>query len=133
MGMRNWSEQGYGYTLFNDNNFQCIIDFWVSHGDYDREELSKCETEYDLDEVCSDQASHAVASIIQSETNIPYIFGFDRSEYSKQHIGIGPVYPWNVEAGDLISQKHVHTILKEYAHELGITENPDYFECEYFG
>ena len=77
-----------------------------------------------------------IAEIIARKEGINNITGYSPcgETYAPERIGIIPIYPWELtEKTKKLSEEDFKNILKQYAKELGITEEPDYFEQEYYG
>lgn len=137
MSMRSWSEQGYGYPLFNGKNFRRVVDFIIendekNYTDEEAREMRDCEDEFDLEEYIDDPVSWKVAEIINRLENTSVFQGYQPCGDTdvESHIGVGLIYPWSDER---MSKEKANGILMKYAGVFGIEEAPDYFDLEYFG
>ena len=136
MSMRAWTEQGYGFALFNGNNLKNIIDFIIDNSNLsfdERNELLDSHDEWEMYEVMGDTACSVVAAIINRKEGSLIISGYDSCGDTNQDsmIGIAPSYPW--DGAKRMSQEEACKLLFKYAIPLGITEAPHYFEASYFG
>ncbi len=156
MSWSQWSCRGYGYPLFGD--FEKIKEFVIKHKalvrlslyNYDDEDeaacngdedklldltIRKCNDEYDFEEATDARLTEIVAAIINELEGINIVCGYESCGDTDQAamIGISPFYPWDLKPGDAITKDKATEILKKYAVELGITEEPDYFEASYCG
>lgn len=151
MSMSSWTENGYGYELFNGNNFGKVKEFilqeFKSQRDNAKQEdqfsynekidlLEAATEEIELEEICKEAVSHFIAGCINSRENISMCSGFcacgETDEYER--IGLTPTYPWYYDNEDKnMTEEKAKEIMKKYAEILGITEEPEYFSQEYYG
>ncbi len=134
MSQREWTENGYGYTLYKD--FGKIKEFIVENGDFPKEtkeEMKGCTDYCELEECAGDPIAWVVAKIINTLENITYVKGFREDGDTNQEamLGIEPLYPWQMEKP--LERDEADSILNKYAKILGITEKPDYFSATYYG
>ena len=140
MSMKSWSEAGYGYELFNDNNWKNIVDFILRsttrfYTDEQKKEMYELEDEYELEDIIDNPVAWTVADYINKVEGLTIFKGYQSCGDTNQEamIGIEPCYPWNMTTNDMITQDEANELLTKYAEILGITEAPNYFEAEYFG
>ena len=144
MSMRGWTEEGFGYRLFNEHNFKQVCDFIVEHNyrPLTQEELDELEEiveerdEYNLFCFFDNPASWRVADIINDLEGITLMKGFQKDGNTGQEtcIGLAPRQPWEMNDKDkLLTRKTAEFLLLKYATLLSIDEKPDYFVAEYFG
>lgn len=140
MSMRSWTEYGYGFALWNDNNFDKIKKFIVNHldilnisNDLSKDILECDDDENELEDILEEPVSWAIATIINELEDTNVFTGYQSCGDTGQEemIGIAPMYSWNIER--VWSKQTTDNVLNKYAMELGIKEEPDYFEAEYFG
>ena len=145
MSMRSWSENGYGFQLYNGNNFNKVANFCVGdRSKYDKDVLESidsainCEDEFELCNILDGfggwaELAPVVAEKINKETGLNCFCGYQGCSNTdvEAHIGIGPQYPWEDKAFN--SQEEANVVLTKYAGILGITEKPDFFSLEYCG
>lgn len=140
MSMRGWTESGYGFALWNDNNFDKVKQFIVNHldifdmsDDWSKDILECDDDEYELEDILGEPVPWVIANIINTLEDTNVFKGYQSCGDTDQEtmIGIEPMYPWSIER--IWSQDTADRILDKYAKELGIEEEPDYFEAEYFG
>lgn len=134
MSMRSWTEDGFGFKLYDD--FDKVKKFVIENGKYDDEakaEMYKCEDEYDLAEYTDDPIPWVVAGIINDKEGQYMVKGYQSNGDTNQEamLGIEPVYPWAPQK--FKDRDEATAFLKKYAEVLGINEEPDYFEAEYYG
>lgn len=138
MSMKSWTEEGYGYPLYNGSNFDNIKSFIIRNKEYTNsavieQDILDADDEFDLNDALGDPAPWVVAEIINTiENNGVHFKGYDEcgDTYQDAMLGIEPFYPWDSRH---VSKEDCNAILKKYAKELGITAEPDYFTAEYFG
>lgn len=140
MSMKNWSEDGYGFALFNVNNWKNIVDFILkntttNYTDEQKKEMYECEDEYELEDMIDKPVAWSVADYINKAEGTTIFKGYQSCSDTDQEtmIGIEPCYPWSMTTNDMITQDKANELLTKYAEILGITEAPNYFEAEYFG
>lgn len=140
MSMRIWTEDGYGFKLFNGNNWNEIIKFIISHnnGKYDLskldlKEIMESQDEWELENYLGEPVSWAIAQFINDAENIDYFKGYSSCGDTDQEemIGIEPVYPWSMK--EPFTKEDADKLLRMYGEELGIKAKPYYFEAIYFG
>lgn len=146
MSMKSWTEYGYGYKLFTGDNIGKIRDFLVGNVELlsvqslteeDIEDIRSAEDDEELEEKLEeyfdDPIPYVVAGIIQAKEGASCgIKGFRADSDTDQEamLGIEPSYPWQTEYR---SKEECDEVLKRYAELLGITEEPDFFDAEYYG
>lgn len=147
MSMKTWTEEGYGYPLYNGENTKNIIRFLIDNKAVDSEKLEKLEnlmkedlpniTESDIEECINDFPAYAVGSIICKKEGLSNLMGYIACSDTDidSHLGFFKTYPWDnmTERSRKLTQKDADKILEKYAKVLGIEEKPDYFELEYYG
>ena len=145
MSMKSWTEEGYGFSLYNGKNLENIksfiidnckfrLDFSYSFNNEEIEAIKAAEDLEDIREITSDPTSWIVAAIINDkEFTWSAVMGYDSCGDTDQDemIGIAPIYPWN--PNQTITKEKATEVLEKYAKILGIEEEPDYFEAEYYG
>ncbi len=146
MSMKSWTEPGYGFRLFNETNLGKIRDFLIGNvGLFSVQSLTEEEIEdirsaeddeelwEKLEKCFDDTIPYVVAEIIQAKEGASWgIKGFQADGDTDQEamLGIEPSYPWQTEYR---SKEECDEMLKRYAELLGITEEPDFFDAEYYG
>ncbi len=135
MSFSTWSEDGYGFPLFNDKNFKNIKQFIIDNNDgfYDIEELNKAKDQDDLETVINDNISIVIADMINEIEDMGIFCGYSAGEESEEMIGITPIYSWSAKPNDIITRDKADELLSKYAQKLGITEKADFFEVKYCG
>lgn len=140
MSWHQWTDQGYGFPLWNTDNTQNIKDFIIKHDDAMDDETKaefKCLTDpYDIEEFIGEPVSYLIARIINKLEHVSFFVGYDACGDTDQDemIGIAPAYPWEFSHAECaITCSMAHSMLKKYGKELGVTEGPDFFEAEYCG
>lgn len=139
MSWQNWSEQGYGFQLFNGKNDRQVLDFIRSNSkckisDIDAEDLLSGDASY-MD-ICDNSASVIIAGIINSREKYSVFVGYIECGNTGQEemIGVCPGYPWLMNRRDKeLTLEKADSILKKYADILGITEEPEFFDAYYAG
>ena len=138
MSMKSWTEEGYGYKLFNNYNMDNIKKFLIDNDCYEDdliEQILEAEDEYELSDVLGEPVAWVIAGIINEEEG--FDFNIFKGYYScadtdqEAMLGIQPIYPW--ETGKLITVNERNRLLEKYAQILGIRDLPDYFIAEYYG
>lgn len=133
MSMKSWTEEGYGYKLYN-NNLDKIKSFIVNSNRYSekKKEIMEAEDELDLEIVINNPVPWEVADIINDQENTQVFQGYQECGDTDQEamLGIAPQYPW---ADFHMTKEKADELLKKYADILGIEEEAEYFEAEYFG
>ena len=126
MSWRNWSEQGFGFKLFNGKNDRQVMNFI-------RKNIPQEITDEEAEAL---DPSYLVAGIINEKEGTTVFCGYrecgdtDQEEY----IGVCPSYPWQLNDVDRNMTLDMATlILKKYANILDITDAPNYFEAYYCG
>lgn len=140
MSMRTWTEDGYGYPLFNVYNLDQIKKFIIDNDlrKYTVEELlaiKSADDEFELGYCIDDPVPWKVADIINRLEGITVIKGYQDDGDTDQEamIGIEPCYSWTMNENDPKTKEEADVLLNKYAEILGITVKPDYFIAEYFG
>ena len=140
MSWHHWTEEGYGFPLWNTDNMQNIKDFIIKHDDLMGDEAKaefKCLTDpYDVEDFIGEPVSHLVADIINKLEGVSFFAGYacDGDTDQDEMIGIAPAYPWDFSPTEYtLTCADAHKLLKKYGEELGITDAPDFFEAEYCG
>ena len=144
MSMRSWSEEGFGFPLFNGKNERKVYHFLCDHGlfDGDQEEFLEAIEDPDGDmndvfwEFIGEPASWRIGSEISRLEGLTVVRGYNSCSDTDQEemIGIEPAYPWEMNEKDLaLTKEKAVSILKKYALVLGIDAEPDYFDAEYYG
>lgn len=134
MSWQAWTEDGYGYPLFNENNLKKVLKFIADSTSY--KELIDCEDSYDAYDIMGQCCADTIAEIINERENLTLFRGYTTCGETDQeeHIGAEPVYPWRLSENDrLLTKEKVNQILTKYAEVLGIEEAPYYFEAYYCG
>lgn len=139
MSWSNWSEQGYGFKLFNGKNDRQVLQFIRRNvrreiSDQEAEDLIHVEVPYA--DIYGDDACVMVAGIINDLEGYRIFSGYIECGNTDQEemIGVYPSYPWNMTEKDkTLTEQKARDILKKYANILGITERPDYFDAYYAG
>ena len=134
MSMRSWSEYGYGYRLYNGDNFNRILKFVEGFDESDSTSYEVADFD-ELEDELGEPVSWAIAKIINIKEGITAFAGYASCGDTDQEemLGIAPAYSWTFNESDPKTEEQAKNILKKYAAILGITEEPDYFEAEYFG
>ena len=146
MSWDSWTEQGFGYPLFDKkDNTESIISFILEHdktGIYGTPEEIHAFMEEDecvwWEEYFGCPISAVVASIINSLEGLSIIKGYAPCGNTDQEemLGIEPVFPWSgglTRKDRMLTEEKATGILKKYAKLLGITSSPGYFYAEYAG
>ena len=88
MSMRSWTENGYGYHLFGDDNMPKIKEFIIKNQklmgiilDWD-EDIQEAEDQYDLEEILGKPVAWWIAEAINKLENEIVIKGFLFSKIS---------------------------------------------------
>ena len=142
----------YGYGFNSDCDEGKLIDFIKEHKEAfcksDREKelyndmLKHTESEYDLEEFFEDYGCDntgikgmgaVIANIMSRETGIR--FAYCQPDYNTlAAVVFEESYPWMVnETEKELTEEKLSNICKKYMDELGITDNPDYLNLEYYG
>lgn len=144
----------YGYGFNSDCDEEKLIDFIKEHKESfcksDREKelyndmLNYTETEYDLEDFfenysCDNNEMEGIgaviANIMSRETDIRFAYcPPDGDCDTLASILFDEKYPWlfNKTEKELTEEK-LSNICKKYMNELGIMDNPDYLDLEYYG
>lgn len=145
MSMRIWSEYGYGFPLFDNDNYMQVIQFILQNGNtqYSRSEISnlreivKEKDEFLLEDFFDEPVSWVVASIINDLEGTTVFCGFRAcaDTYQEEYLGIEPKYPWALNSNDLkfTSLYDAKQLLEKYAKTLGVKTEPNHFEAGYCG
>ncbi len=135
-----WTENGYGFELWNGKNLQDVKNFILKYDDTmdeeTRTEFMGLPEEYDVEEFIGEPVSYLIARIINKLEHVSFFVGYDACGDTDQDemIGIAPAYPWEFSHAECaITCSMAHSMLKKYGKELGVTEGPDFFEAEYCG
>ena len=134
MSWHTWTEDGYGYPLFNDNNLRKVLKFIAENTEY--KEIEDCETDYDASDIMGQCCADTVADIINGREQLTIFRGYPSCGDTNQeeYIGVEPLYPWTMSENDKdLTKEEANKILCKYAALLGIEEVPDYFEANYCG
>lgn len=133
MSMRSWTEDGYGYELYNGKNFDKVKEFIVQNSEFTYEDIEEAENDYEIEDIIDCPVPWKVADIINELEGFNLFKGYrdDGDTGQKAMIGIEPKYPWMYKKP--ITREEADGILAKYAEMLGITDKPDYFEAQYFG
>ena len=138
MSMKSWSENGFGYPVY-DNNFYKMKEFLLAN--ITNEELLKglqnAKSNSDIESALQfhdTSASEIIADTINKNEGVDVFSFYKKDENDEpEAVGIVPVYPWTITSAEMKTQDEYVAILNKYAEILGITEKPDYFEREYYG
>lgn len=142
MSMQTWTEDGFGYELYNADNFETVKNFCIREAKKNPNphirfaELEKAEDSADLDDALNQPVPCFIAEILNKKEDTDLFAGYMTcgDTDAPDRIGITTVYPWQIKEKDRKrSQEEWIDILKKNAIILGIKENPDYFSHEYFG
>ena len=157
MSMKSWSEDGYGYPLLTGDNLNAIKDFIISNKNDPKvinsepetsslvrtltapdfeENLKACEDEYEMNDVLDEPLPWMIAKIINALEETTCVMGYDScgDTNTEMHIGVSKSYPWYMNEKDkTMTENDAKKLLEKYAKLLNITEEPDYFDLEYFG
>ena len=139
MSWSNWSEQGYGFKLFNGKNDMQVLQFIRSNSrhkisDQDAKDLINVEASYD--DIYGESACVLIAGIINEQEGYTVFTGYPECGNTDQEemIGVYLSYPWNLTEKDwTLTKEKARMILKKYANILGIKEEPKYFDAYYAG
>lgn len=144
----------YGYGFNSDCDEGRLIDFIKEHKEAfcksDREKelyndmLNHTESEYDLegffenyscDNTEIEGIGAVIANIMSRETGIRFTYcppDGDCDTFAS--VVFEEKYPWMVnEIEKELTEEKLSNICKKYMDELGITDNPDYLNLEYYG
>ena len=152
MSMRSSFVYGFGFNCDCDEGK--LIDFIKNHKEtftksegekklYD-ELLDYTENEYDLEDFfkdyeCENNGSYGlgaiIANIMSRETGIRFDYCMpDDSCDTLASVVFGSGYPWQLNDIERnISEKALKDTCKKYMDEIGLIDEPDYLELEYFG
>ena len=139
MSWRNWSEQGFGFKLFNGKNDRQVMNFIrknIPQEITDEEAEALVTTEISYWEIYNDEPSCLVAGIINEKEGTTVFCGYRecRDTDQEEYIGVYPSYPWQLNDADRNMTLDMATlILKKYANILDITDAPNYLEAYYCG
>lgn len=145
MSMKSWTEEGFGFNLFTEGNMDKVKDFLVDNietvkkvqhlTELSEDEIRACEDEIEMNDILFEPVSRVVANVINELEGMSVFAGYDSCGDTDQDmmIGIIPAYPWGLKESDMITKEKAEELLNKYAEALGIDEEPDYFEAEYFG
>jgi len=144
----------YGYGFNSDCDEEKLIDFIKEHKETfcesDREKelykemLDYTENEYDLEDLFEDYSCDntgmegmgaVIANIMSRETGIRFAYCQPDGDCDTlASVVFEERYPWMVnETEKELTEEKLSNICKKYMDELGITENPDYLNLEYYG
>lgn len=149
MSMRSYFIYGYGFN--SDCDEGKLIDFIKEHKEAfcksDREKelyndmLKHTESEYDLEEFFEDYSCDntgmegmgaVIANIMSRETGIRFAYCQPDCN-TLASVVFKENYPWMAnETEKELTEKKLSNICKKYMDELGITDNPDYLNLEYY-
>ena len=145
MSMISWTENGFGFPLFNGKNIEPLARFVVQNSDYGYGEEQIKEIIEDCNDgdwavyerLFDESASWAISRIINDKEGTSCVRGYDACGNTDQeeYLGVEPIYPWRATEGDLRLKTENDAIefLSKYATALGITEVPADFTAHYFG
>lgn len=142
MSWRAWTEPGYGYKLYQNNNLEKIKQFIVDNWDILEESrpikeiVMECNDETEIEQLLDSPTSYTIAEIINELENTTIFSGYQSCGDTNQDemLGIRPTYPWFMNGMDkLRTRTDYMKLLKKYGDILGVTEEADYFEAEYCG
>lgn len=133
MSMRSWTEDGYGYELYNGKNFDKVKEFIVQNSEFTYEDIEEAENDYEIEDIIDYPVPWKIADIINELEGFNLFKGYrdDGDTGQEPMIGIEPLYPWMYKKP--ITREEIDEIFAKYAEMLGITDKPDYFEAHYFG
>ena len=153
MSMKSWSEVGFGFPLWNKDNNEKIKNFILDNleliydekndADETRKRFKEFSEEEDEDnygieylmfDILDEFASETIARIIEKKEGEKFfIRGFQPcgDTDTEEHLGVEPIYAWSIK--EPVTKEEVIEMLNKYANILGITEEPDFFDLEYFG
>lgn len=152
MNMRSSFIYGYGFNSECDEGR--LIDFIKEHKEAfcksDREKelyndmLNYTESEYDLEDFFEDYSCDntgtegigaIIANIMSRETGIRFAYCQPDGDCDTlASVVFKEGYPWMVnETEKELTEEKLSNICKKYMDELGITDNPDYLNLEYYG
>lgn len=144
----------YGYGFNGDCDEGKLIDFIKEHKETfcksDREKelyndmLKHTENEYDLEDFFEDYSCDntgmkgvgaVIANIMSRETGIRFAYCQPDGDCDTlASIVFDEKYPWLFnETEKELTEEKLSNICKKYMDELGITDNPDYLNLEYYG
>ena len=144
----------YGYGFNSDCDEGKLIDFIKEHKETfcesDREKelyndmLKHTENEYDLEDFFEDYSCDntgikgigaVIANIMSRETGIRFAYCQPDGDCDTfASVVFEEKYPWMVnETEKELTEEKLSNICKKYMDELGITDNPDYLNLEYYG
>lgn len=144
----------YGYGFNSDCDEGRLIDFIKEHKEAfcksDREKelysdmLNYTESEYDLEDFFEDYSCDntgmegigaVIANIMSRETGIRFAYCQPDGDCDTlASVVFEEKYPWMVnETEKELTEEKLSNICKKYMDELGITDNPDYLNLEYYG
>jgi len=140
MSMKSWTEEGFGFPLFVNNNFDKVKAFVAERlSPSERTDVMACEDDFELSEYIADNTGSTCTAEFIAEcfretlkVNSLYGFTFDGDTDQDEMIGFRPTYSWSDDA-DKLSYEEALKILKDLADKLGINATPDYFTAEYWG
>lgn len=152
MSMRSSFIYGYGFNCDCDDG--ALVDFIKEHkntfikSDEERKLYKKIlnytENEYDLEDFfenyeCDSNGLEGIgaviANIMSRETGIRFEYCMpDDNCGTLASIVFEPGYPWQFNKVEKdLSEEKLKEICKKYMDELGIVDNPDYLDLEYYG
>ena len=144
----------YGYGFNSDCDEGRLINFIKEHKEAfcksDREKelyndmLNHTESEYDLEYFFEDYSCDntgikgigaVIANIMSRETGIRFTYCQPDGDCDTlASVVFEEKYPWMVnETEKELTEEKLSNICKKYMDELGITNNPDYLNLEYYG
>lgn len=144
----------YGFGFNSDCNEGKLIDFIKNHKETfcesDKEKelyeeiLDYTENEYDLKDLFEDYSCDntgtegvgaVIANIMSRETGIEFVYcQSDANCDTPASVVFDEKYPWLLnETEKELTEEKLSNICKKYMDELGITDDPDYLELEYYG
>lgn len=152
MSMRSSFVYGFGFNCDCDEGK--LIDFIKNHKkafcqtekekELYKEILNYTENEYDLEDFFEDYECDSnglegigavIANIMSRETGIRFEYCMPDGDCNTlASIVFEPNYPWQLNDIERnISEKALENTCKKYMDEIGLIDEPDYLELEYFG
>ena len=135
MSWHSWTEDGYGIPL---GDIEHVKKFLIKR-EKDKDivaNLKRVDDFSEIEDIYGDPAAWVVAGIIKHETGYDSLIGFMccGDTNFEDHLGFTPQFPWALKEKDKgLTIDKADKILKKYARELGVDEEPDYFMAEYCG
>ena len=148
MSMKSWTEYGYGIPLNCGENIEAIKKFICDNAqadsvhhelrinDEEKAKIMKCEDTGEIYEILDLYPSCVIAEMINVKEGTTLFRGYppDCDTDQEEMIGAEPMYPWQMNEKDKsLTQDQIKEILVKYAGEIGVTEEPDFFDADYYG